>query len=44
MTGDKDMMQLVSIEVRLHNIFKPKVDLVIDPRRCAPSSAPTPST
>ena len=30
MTGDKDMMQLVSDEVRLHNIFKPKVDLVIE--------------
>ena len=29
-TGDKDMMQLVSEEVRLHNIFKPKVDLVIE--------------
>ena len=29
-TGDKDMMQLVSDEVRLHNIFKPKVDLVIE--------------
>lgn len=29
-TGDKDMMQLVSDHVRLHNIFKPKVDLVIE--------------
>ena len=29
-TGDKDMMQLVSDEVRLHNIFKQGVDLVIE--------------
>lgn len=29
-TGDKDMMQLVTDEVRLHNIFKPKSDLVIE--------------
>ncbi|MEM6675054.1 MAG: DNA polymerase I [Planctomycetota bacterium] len=29
-TGDKDMMQLVSDRVQLHNIFKPNVDLVIE--------------
>ncbi|QDV08068.1 DNA polymerase I [Planctomycetes bacterium Poly30] len=29
-TGDKDMMQLVSEHVKLHNIFKPGVDLVIE--------------
>ena len=29
-TGDKDMMQLVSDKVALHNIFKPGKDLVIE--------------
>ncbi len=29
-TGDKDLMQLVSDRVRLYNVFKPKVDLVIE--------------
>ena len=29
-TGDKDMMQLVSENVKLHNIFKPNVDLVVE--------------
>ncbi len=29
-TGDKDMMQLVDPDLRLHNIFKPGVDLVIE--------------
>ena len=28
-TGDKDLMQLVGEHVRLYNLFKPKVDLVI---------------
>ncbi|MEZ6017260.1 MAG: DNA polymerase I [Planctomycetota bacterium] len=29
-TGDKDFMQLVSDNVRLYNVFKPKVDLIIE--------------
>jgi len=29
-TGDKDLMQLVSDKVQLYNVFKPKVDLVIE--------------
>jgi len=29
-TGDKDLMQLVSDRIRLYNVFKPKVDLVIE--------------
>ena len=29
-TGDKDLMQLVSEKVKLYNVFKPKVDLVIE--------------
>ena len=29
-TGDKDMMQLVSDDVKLHNIFKQGVDLVVE--------------
>jgi len=29
-TGDKDFMQLVSEHVRLYNVFKPKVDLVLE--------------
>lgn len=29
-TGDKDLMQLVSPNVTLYNVFKPKVDLVIE--------------
>ena len=29
-TGDKDMMQLVSDDVKLHNIFKPNVDLALE--------------
>ncbi len=29
-TGDKDLMQLVSDRVRLYNVFKPRVDLVIE--------------
>ena len=29
-TGDKDFMQLVSGNVRLYNVFKPNVDLVIE--------------
>ncbi len=29
-TGDKDLMQLVSDKVKLYNVFKPKVDLVIE--------------
>lgn len=29
-TGDKDLMQLVSDKVTLYNVFKPKVDLVIE--------------
>jgi DNA polymerase-1 len=29
-TGDKDLMQLVSDRVKLYNVFKPKVDLVIE--------------
>ena len=29
-TGDKDLMQLVSESVKLYNVFKPKVELVIE--------------
>ncbi len=29
-TGDKDLMQLVSDRVKLYNVFKPKIDLVIE--------------
>jgi len=29
-TGDKDFMQLVSERIKLYNVFKPKVDLVIE--------------
>ena len=29
-TGDKDYMQLVSDTVKLYNVFKPKIDLVIE--------------
>ncbi|MFT7677354.1 MAG: DNA polymerase-1 [Planctomycetota bacterium] len=29
-TGDKDLMQLVSDKVVLYNVFKPKVDLIIE--------------
>ncbi|MFT7668140.1 MAG: DNA polymerase-1 [Planctomycetota bacterium] len=29
-TGDKDLMQCVSDKVKLYNVFKPKVDLIIE--------------
>lgn len=42
-TGDKDMMQLVSEDVKLHNIFKPGRDLVIEgPEEVAEKFGTTP--
>lgn len=46
-TGDKDLMQLVSPRVKLYNVFKPKVDLVIEDEEavadkfgCTPEKVP----
>ncbi len=42
-TGDKDLMQLVSDDVRLHNIFKSGIDLIIEgPEEVAEKFGTTP--